>query len=80
MNKKEWVLLKKDFPYLKWFKLLGMALFVATFVYAPVLYRYISHGIVYSGVFDGIKQLVPFQMFLYERMTSFHQYMILVLG
>lgn len=71
MNKKEWVLLKKDFPYLKWFKLLGMALFVATFVYAPVLYRYISHGIVYSGVFDGIKQLVPFQMFLYERMTSF---------
>ncbi|MCS4486577.1 YfhO family protein [Staphylococcus americanisciuri] len=66
--------MKKDFPYLKWFKLLGMALFVGALVYFPVLYRYLKHGIVYSGRYDGIKQMVPFQKFLYERMASFSSF------
>ncbi|MDO5375047.1 MAG: YfhO family protein [Staphylococcus rostri] len=66
--------MKKDFPYLKWFKLLGIALFVGALVYFPVFYRYLQHGIIYSGRYDGIKQMVPFQIFLYERLTSFSSF------
>lgn len=69
--KKEGILLKKDFPYAKWLKLLGMALFVGALVYVPVLYRYVVHGIIYSGKFDGVKQMIPFQAYLYERMSNF---------
>ncbi|QLK86937.1 hypothetical protein FGL66_01575 [Staphylococcus sp. 17KM0847] len=47
-----------------------MALCVGAIVYSPVLYRYVAHGIVYSGNVDGFKQMMPFQLFLYERMTA----------
>ena len=66
--------MKKGFPYLNWLKILSMALFVGALVYAPVLYRFLEHGVVYSGRYDGIKQMIPFQMFLYERMANFSSF------
>lgn len=63
--------MKKDLSYLKWIKLLCVALFVGGIVYIPVYYRFMSYGIVYSGTIDGFKQMMPFQMFLYEKMTTF---------
>ncbi|MCS4486576.1 YfhO family protein [Staphylococcus americanisciuri] len=62
--------MKKEFLNHKSFKLLSMAFLVATLVYFPVFYRYLVDGTVYSGKYDGIRQLVPFQMFLYERMSN----------
>ncbi|MGV3042692.1 YfhO family protein [Staphylococcus rostri] len=62
--------MKKELLHNKWFQLLSMAFFVATLVYFPVLYRFLVEGVVYSGMYDGIRQLVAFQMFLYERMSN----------
>ncbi|QLK85858.1 YfhO family protein [Staphylococcus sp. 17KM0847] len=58
-------------PHFKWFKLLIIALCVGAVVYAPVVYRYIIDGVVYSGNGDGFKQMMPFQMFLYDRFSHF---------
>ncbi|EKU50458.1 YfhO family protein [Staphylococcus massiliensis] len=48
--------------------LLGIG--VGLLVYAPVLYRYLHLGLVYSGEGDGFKQMMPFQMQLYEQLSK----------
>lgn len=61
--------MKKEFLQFKWLKVVMMSLCVGAIIYAPILYRYLVHGIVYSGNIDGFKQMMPFQLYLYERMT-----------
>ncbi|KIX91311.1 membrane protein [Staphylococcus microti] len=73
-------MLKKEIAYLKWLKVLSMGLFVGTIVCLPILYRYLAHGIVYSGSGDGFKQMMVFQLFIYERMTNFSSFYDLSLG
>lgn len=51
-------------------KIVLLAFFVGAIVYAPVLYRFLAHGVIHSGEGDGFKQMMPFQLFLYERMSS----------
>ena len=34
------------------------------------LYQFITKGIVFSGSGDGFRQMMPFQMHLYEHFTS----------
>lgn len=56
------------------FKLFLMAFGVASVVYLPVIYRFITEGIIYSGNGDGFKQMMPFQRFLYEHFTHFSSF------
>ncbi|MBI5974881.1 YfhO family protein [Staphylococcus sp. H16/1A] len=49
-----------------------MALAVGAIVYIPVLYRFLIDGIIYSGNGDGFKQMMPFQMFLYEHFSQMY--------
>ncbi|WP_376764974.1 hypothetical protein, partial [Staphylococcus epidermidis] len=39
-------------------------------LYGPFLYQFITKGIVFSGSGDGFRQMMPFQMYLYEHFTS----------
>lgn len=55
----------------KWLLLLAIALGVGVIVYAPAWFRFIQDGIIYSGNGDGFKQMMPFQMFLYEHFSQF---------
>lgn len=72
--------LKKHYPSPKWFKLLCVAFLVGAIVYVPVFYRYFAHGVIYSGAGDGFKQMMPFQMFLYDRMSNLSSYYDVALG
>lgn len=51
-----------------------MGLIVSLFTFAPYIYRYIAHGIVFSGSGDGYRQMMPFQMYLYEHFTKFKSF------
>ena len=35
-----------------------------------LFYQFITKGIVFSGSGDGFRQMMPFQMYLYEHFTS----------
>ena len=39
-------------------------------LFAPYLYDYFVHNLVFSGSGDGFRQMMPFQMYLYEHFTS----------
>ncbi|PNZ82519.1 hypothetical protein CD132_04295 [Staphylococcus microti] len=55
-------------------------MFVGALVYLPVLYRYSAHGVIYSGAGDGFKQMMPFQLFLYDRMSNLSSFYDIALG
>lgn len=61
-------------------KIVLLAFFVGAIVYAPVLYRFLAHGVIHSGEGDGFKQMMPFQLFLYERMSSLSSFYDIGLG
>lgn len=61
--------MKKSYLFLKWVKILCAAFFVAAIVYFPVFRRYFEYASVYCGAYDGTKQLIPFQIFLYDRIS-----------
>lgn len=63
-----------------WVKIILIACCVAAIVYAPVVGRFILHGAIHSGEGDGFKQMMPFQLFLYERMSSFSSFYDIGLG
>ncbi|MCQ9287865.1 YfhO family protein [Staphylococcus gallinarum] len=52
----------------------AMGLIVALFTFAPYIYRFFSQGIVFSGSGDGYRQMMPFQMYLYEHFTKFKSF------
>ncbi|EJJ6353914.1 YfhO family protein [Staphylococcus pseudintermedius] len=51
-----------------------VACLVGCVVYLPVVFRFIQDGIIYSGNGDGFKQMMPFQLFLYEHFSQFHSF------
>lgn len=57
-----------------------MAILVGAIVYLPVLYRYLAHGVVYSGLLDGFQQMMPFQLHLYEKITQLSSFYDISLG
>lgn len=48
-----------------------LGLTVALFTFTPYIYRFFTQGIVFSGSGDGYRQMMPFQMYLYEHFTKF---------
>ncbi|WP_323702586.1 YfhO family protein [Mammaliicoccus sp. Dog046] len=51
--------------------LLIIAVATAFLFYTPALYRYFIHGDLYTSVGDGLKQMIPFQMYLAEHAKQF---------
>lgn len=49
----------------------SMGIAVALLLFSPYIYRYLSQGIVFSGSGDGYRQMMPFQMYLYEHLSQF---------
>ncbi|TDL98332.1 hypothetical protein ERX27_04120 [Macrococcus brunensis] len=45
----------------------AIALVMSVIFYLPDLYRYVVHGVLYIGKGDGMKQMIPFQVYLYEH-------------
>ena len=56
---------------IKRFTLIVLVSCILSFIlYGPFLYQFITKGIVFSGSGDGFRQMMPFQMYLYEHFTS----------
>lgn len=56
---------------IKRFTLIVLVSCILSFIlYGPFLYQFITKGIVFSGSGDGFRQMMPFQMHLYEHFTS----------
>ncbi|UBH22434.1 YfhO family protein [Macrococcus armenti] len=48
---------------------------IASFIYyVPDIYRYFKTGELYIGIGDGLKQMLPFQLYLYNHMKSFQMF------
>ncbi|WP_418128534.1 YfhO family protein [Staphylococcus sp. HKU1] len=54
--------------------ILALGVAVSFMAYAPYIYRYITQGIVFSGSGDGYRQMMPFQMYLYEHISQFKSF------
>ncbi|BCU52134.1 membrane protein [Staphylococcus auricularis] len=57
--------------YLKFLCITLLSLLASLIIFIPYIYRYITEGTVFSGSGDGFRQMMPFQMYLYEHFTSF---------
>ena len=56
---------------MKTFVMITLISFIATLIiYFPFIKDWISKGYVFSGVGDGFRQMMPFQMYLYEHYTQ----------
>lgn len=63
----------------KWLNSNVKQFFVITFIsviltlilFSTHIYDYIVNGTVFSGAGDGFRQMMPFQMYLYEHLRSF---------
>ncbi|SCS95943.1 YfhO family protein [Staphylococcus caeli] len=51
-----------------------MGIFVALLTFTPYIYRYLTQGIVFSGSGDGYRQMMPFQMYLYDHFSHFKSF------
>lgn len=52
----------------------GLSLIMAAVFYLPDVYRYIQDGVLYIGKGDGLKQMIPFQLYLYEHFKHFKMF------
>ncbi len=52
--------------------LMGVGVVLLTFT--PYIYRYLTDGVVFSGHGDGFRQMMPFQMYLYEHFSQFKSF------
>lgn len=60
---------------LKWksnLLLLTFALLLSLISHAQIIYRYFTEGVLYAGRGDMLAQLVPFQMYIYDKFTHFN--------
>ena len=51
-----------------------MGVGVALLTFTPYIYRYLTDGVVFSGHGDGFRQMMPFQMDLYEHFSQFKSF------
>ncbi|PHK50717.1 YfhO family protein [Staphylococcus edaphicus] len=56
------------------FCIIVMGILVALLTFTPYIYRYLTQGIVFSGSGDGYRQMMPFQMYLYEHFSHFKSF------
>ena len=65
MIKKLW-----DKPIQRFGLIILFSCILSLVLYGPFIYQYITKGIVFSGSGDGFRQMMPFQMYLYEHFAS----------
>lgn len=53
-------------------KLTGVAFILSILAHSIVLYRIFKEGTLFTGKGDGIAQMIPFQMYLYDKFSHFH--------
>ncbi|WP_414043340.1 YfhO family protein [Macrococcus sp. EM39E] len=53
-------------------KLMGVALFLSLLAHSIVLFRFFKDGTLFTGKGDGIAQMIPFQMYLYDKFSHLH--------
>src|SRR5699024_3591860 len=58
----------------RFFTILLMGVGVALLTFTPYIYRYLTDGTVFRGHGDGFRQMMPFQMYLYEHFSQFKSY------
>ncbi|MBZ8171921.1 YfhO family protein [Staphylococcus cohnii] len=58
----------------RFFTILLMGVGVALLTFTPYIYRYLTDGVVFSGHGDGFRQMMPFQMYLYEHFSQFKSF------
>lgn len=58
-------------PFLLLASIIILSCILSLFIYIPFIYRFVTQGIVFSGEGDGFRQMMPFQMYLYEHFTQF---------
>ncbi|GGB10321.1 hypothetical protein ERX37_09210 [Macrococcus hajekii] len=51
----------------RFIRILFIGLMMSLIFYAPDIYRYIAEGVLYIGKGDGLKQMIPFQLYLFEH-------------
>ena len=66
MIKKFWQTPKRRF-----LSILILSCILSLILYFPFIYQYMTKGDVFSGSGDGFRQMMPFQMYLYEHFASF---------
>lgn len=54
--------------------IIGLSFLMAAIFYLPDVYRYIQDGVLYIGKGDGLKQMIPFQLYLYEHFKHFEMF------
>lgn len=59
----------KKFKHILYILLLSVI--ISILYYIPTIYRFIHFGDLYTSVGDGLKQMIPFQMFLIEHAKQF---------
>ncbi|MGX0910068.1 YfhO family protein [Staphylococcus caprae] len=65
MIKKLW-----ETPIKRFCSILILSCILSLILYLPFIYEYINKGVIFSGNGDGFRQMMPFQMYLYEHFTS----------
>lgn len=53
-------------------KILGVATILSLLAHSFVLFRLFKDGTLFTGKGDGIAQMIPFQMYLYDKFTHLH--------
>lgn len=53
-------------------KILGVALLMSLLAHSFVIFRLLKDGTLFTGKGDGLAQMIPFQMYLYNKFTHFH--------
>lgn len=59
----------KQFKHI--FYLLLLSIILSVLYYIPTIYRFIKFGDLYTSVGDGLKQMIPFQMYLIQHAKQF---------
>lgn len=59
------------FMNIKYWKLLGISLILSIIAHTFIIFRYFNEGLLFTGKGDGLAQMLPFQLYLYEKFTSF---------
>ncbi|MDN6699533.1 MAG: YfhO family protein, partial [Staphylococcus equorum] len=54
--------------------IVALGIGVALLTFTPYIFRYLTEGIVFSGSGDGYRQMMPFQMYLYEHFSQFKSF------
>ena len=57
-------------PIKQFCSILILSCILSLILYLPFIYEYITKGVIFSGNGDGFRQMMPFQMYLYEHFTS----------